>query len=194
MPSPMKFIGGLPCLDFVNTVGGWRQDQVIDDKLETYGDLVRWAKLGGMAIATPARPNQREAAKALARAHALRDALHRILNASVENRMPARADLAVLSAELARARAHQTLAAEHGTFLWKWDEAPAPDAILWRVSQSAVELLTSPDLARVRLCAGQNCGWMFLDTTRNRSRHWCDMKDCGNLAKVRRFRERLSRG
>jgi predicted RNA-binding Zn ribbon-like protein len=31
---------------------------------------------------------------------------------------------------------------------------------------------------------------MFLDTSRNRSRHWCDMKDCGNRAKVSRFRQR----
>ena len=190
----MKFIAGLPCLDFVNTVGGWQQGRVIDDKLETYPDLARWAKLADMQIATPARPNQREAAKVLTRARALRYALHRILNNAIENRPPTRADLAVLSAELARAREQQELAAEHGRFLWKWDETPALDAVLWRVSQSAAGLLTSPDLARLRRCAGQNCGWMFLDTTRNRSRHWCDMKDCGNLAKVRRFRERLSRG
>jgi predicted RNA-binding Zn ribbon-like protein len=58
------------------------------------------------------------------------------------------------------------------------------------VSGSAAELLTSTELARVRECGGENCGWMFLDNSRNHSRHWCDMQDCGNRAKVRRFRQR----
>jgi predicted RNA-binding Zn ribbon-like protein len=50
-------------------------------------------------------------------------------------------------------------------------------------------LLTSDALARVRLCADTSCAWLFLDTTRNRTRRWCDMKECGNRNKVRRFRE-----
>jgi predicted RNA-binding Zn ribbon-like protein len=41
----------------------------------------------------------------------------------------------------------------------------------------------------VRLCADASCAWLFLDTTRNRTRRWCDMKECGNRNKVRRFRE-----
>jgi predicted RNA-binding Zn ribbon-like protein len=45
-------------------------------------------------------------------------------------------------------------------------------------------------LERVRECANHDCGWLFLDLSRNRSRKWCDMSSCGNRAKVRRFRER----
>jgi predicted RNA-binding Zn ribbon-like protein len=54
---------------------------------------------------------------------------------------------------------------------------------------------SSADARRKRLkwvgqCPGEECGWLFLDITRSGRRPWCDMADCGNLAKVRRFRER----
>ncbi len=52
------------------------------------------------------------------------------------------------------------------------------------------ELLVAPELARVRLCEGDDCGWLFVDGSRAGSRRWCDMSDCGNLAKVRAFRAR----
>jgi predicted RNA-binding Zn ribbon-like protein len=198
MPAPMKFVGGLPCLDFLNTVGGWSMQRVIDDKLETYADLVRWAGLAGLVKPAVvqiqlARSNPRQAATVLARARALRHALHRLFNCAVDHRKPTAADLSILTAELQIARRHQTLSGSARQYQWTWDRAPALDSILWQVSQSAADLLTSRDLARVRRCAGENCGWMFLDTTRNHSRHWCDMQDCGNLAKVRRFRLRRVR-
>jgi predicted RNA-binding Zn ribbon-like protein len=190
MPSPMKFVGGLPCLDFVNTVGGWRRGRVFEDKLESYLDLIRWASLAGIAVTPPARSNPRDAAQVLERARAIRLGLYRLLNSLLEKRTPAPADLALFRAELAIARNHQTLIIQDGRLAWAFDDTYALDAVLWRVSQSAADLLTSPDLDRVRLCAGETCGWLFLDTTRNHSRHWCDMKDCGNRAKVRRFRKR----
>jgi len=69
-------------------------------------------------------------------------------------------------------------------------EGAALERVLWSVTLTAADLLTSGDLSQVRLCDGEDCGWLFLDTSRNHSRHWCDMKDCGNRAKVRRFRTR----
>ena len=60
------------------------------------------------------------------------------------------------------------------------------DQMLWPIIRSAAELLTSDKLDRVCECPGENCGWLFIDMSRNRSRRWCDMKDCGNRAKARR--------
>jgi predicted RNA-binding Zn ribbon-like protein len=188
--APVKFVGGILCLDFVNTVGGWRSGRVLEDKLQTYADLIRWAELAGMEIARPSSAEPRQAAKVLGRALALRLAIHRLLNRLLDQRNPSLADLSVLKTELAIARKHQELSVERGKFRWAWDDGKALDSVLWRVSQSAADLLTSPILARVRRCPGENCGWIFLDRTRNHSRNWCDMKDCGNLAKVRRFRKR----
>jgi predicted RNA-binding Zn ribbon-like protein len=57
------------------------------------------------------------------------------------------------------------------------------------VARAAALLLTDPGrLSRLRQCGGATCGWLFLDETRNHSRRWCTIKDCGNLAKVRRHR------
>ena len=190
MPTPMKFVGGLPCLDFVNTVGSWVSGRVVDDKIESYSDLIRWAELAGLAIVGSPRPDRRRASKVLARSRALRGALHRLLTSLLDHRNPSSADLAIIGAELRLARTHEVLTTQRGKFLWTFDHPHALDSVLWQVSQSAADLLTSTDLARVRRCAGENCGWMFLDTTRNHSRHWCDMQDCGNRAKVRRFRAR----
>ena len=193
MPTTMKFVGGTLCLDFINTVGGWSAGRVLDDKLECYADLLRWARLAGAIPASAPRPDPPQAAQVLARARVLRRALHRLFNCVLDSRRPSPADLNVLRAELATARKHQTLTLARGKFRWEWDDAPSPDSVLWRVSQSAADLVTSPDLERLRRCAGENCGWLFMDSTRNHTRQWCDMKDCGNLAKVRRYRERHTR-
>src|SRR5437762_819551 len=55
---------------------------------------------------------------------------------------------------------------------------------------AAAELLTWPALARVHICAGADCGWLFLDQSRNASRRWCAMDGCGNRTKARRHYHR----
>ena len=63
--------------------------------------------------------------------------------------------------------------------------------MLWPVAHSAAELLISDDLDRVKQCADdRGCGWLFVDTSRNRSRRWCSMESCGNRAKVQRHRHK----
>jgi predicted RNA-binding Zn ribbon-like protein len=64
------------------------------------------------------------------------------------------------------------------------------DAPLWPVIHSAIQLLTGPNASRIRKCHGQNCNWIFLDTSRRGNRRWCDMTVCGNRAKARSFYER----
>jgi predicted RNA-binding Zn ribbon-like protein len=205
----MKFIGGRLCLDFVNTVGGRVRkggrrcardyaDTVVQDKIPSYDDLTTWAQLAGVLTHTEARnlarraaAQRKQAAAVLARAAGLREALYRVFKSVVESWPSGAADLDVLRRELGIARGHERLTLSAGAFVWNWEERPAAlDRVLWPVAKSAAELLTSSDLARVRQCGGDECGWMFLDTSRNRSRQWCDMKDCGNLSKVRRFRQR----
>jgi predicted RNA-binding Zn ribbon-like protein len=102
--------------------------------------------------------------------------------------------LEVLNRELAAARAAERLAWRGRTAVWRRDSAhPALDRIVGEVAQSAADLLTHGDLARLRLCGGDDCGWLFEDTSRSGTRRWCDMRDCGNVAKVRRFRARRPR-
>jgi CGNR zinc finger len=67
-----------------------------------------------------------------------------------------------------------------GSYIWVWD--PPQDiqpAILGPITLSALTLLMAKDLLRTKRCAGQECGWLFLDTTKNNRRRWCEMRVCG---------------
>ena len=210
--AEMKLVGGRLCLDFINTVDGRKSDSprresrsvysVLGDKLAEYSDLVEWSRHSGIVTATEAerliqasKQNAREAKRVFDRAIALREALHRIFKAIITSRRPQTVDLETVNEELLRARTHEKLTHEANGFTWEWVGTEAAlDRMLWSIAHSAGELLTTGDLSRLRECCGEECGWVFEDTSKNRSRQWCDMQDCGNLAKVRRFRTRLRRG
>lgn len=189
----LKLIGGELCLDFANTVD-WHASDHPREFLTSYADLVAWGQHVGILTAQEAEGLLREASRrpaeaeaALARAIALREAIYRIFSAVVTGARPAASDLDILNAALREALAHMRIDPTPDGFAWAWAEAEAALArVLWPVARSAGELLTSAALGRVRRCADQDCGWLFLDRSRNRSRRWCDMKDCGNRAKARR--------
>jgi len=205
--TSMKLVGGDPCLDFVNTVGGRvavagsARTRVRADKLACYPDLVAWVVHAGLVDESVGRgllrlgaARPREARAAHGRALAFREALYRTLRVLMLGRGPAPADLAVLNVELAAWRSREVLAAGREGLRWEWRDAAARlESPLWPVARAAAALLTSPELAHLRQCGGFDCGWLFLDRSRNHSRQWCTMEDCGNLSKVRRFRERHAR-
>jgi predicted RNA-binding Zn ribbon-like protein len=210
--AEMKLVGGRLCLDFINTVDGRRNDsprkesrpiysRVLGDKLVTYSDLVAWSRHAGIVTATEAerliqasKRNAGEAKNVFDRAIALREALYRIYKAIMTGRRPQRVDLETVNDELLRARTHEKLTHGAHGFTWEWvDSEAALERMLWSIAHSGAELLTTGDLSRLRECGGEECGWLFEDTSKNRSRQWCDMQDCGNLAKVRRYRTRLRR-
>lgn len=93
----------------------------------------------------------------------------------------------MINQDLADAAPHREVARDGEGFSWRW-RAPVSslEAPLWPILQSAADLLTSADLARLRQCNGHNCTWLFLDRSKNKSRRWCDMQICGNRAKSRR--------
>jgi predicted RNA-binding Zn ribbon-like protein len=200
--AEMKLVGGRLCLDFINTVDGRKSDsnsQLLGDKLGEYSDLVEWSRHSGIVTATEAerliqagKRNARAAKDVLDRAIALREALYRIFKAIMAGRRPQKADLETVNDELLEARTNERLT--HGThgFTWEWAGSEAAlDRMLWAIAHSGAEFLTTGDLSRLRECGAEECGWLFEDTSKNRSRQWCDMQDCGNLAKVRRYRTRL---
>jgi predicted RNA-binding Zn ribbon-like protein len=168
------------------------------DNLNDYDDLAAWGLGAGLlteaearALARIAHGRAKTAAGVLDRARKLREAIYRICKAVIDERAPRRSDLDLLNEEIDVARSHERLVDKKGKFTWEWDAAAsALDYVLWHVADSAAELLTAGDLSRLRECGGESCGWLFEDTSRNRTRQWCVMQDCGNIAKVRRFRER----
>jgi predicted RNA-binding Zn ribbon-like protein len=188
--------GSLP-LDLVNTLRGRATTNPRED-LPTYEALLdfttqaetlppeRVDDLRGVALS-----NAGAAAAVADRARAFREALYCVLDAFMTEQPVASTDLRVVNDELRAALAHTQLEPGSQHFSWTVGDAePDLGEPLWQVARATFELLLSPDLERVRECANHDCGWLFLDLSRNRSRKWCDMSSCGNRAKVRRFRER----
>ncbi len=189
--------GGAPCLDFANTLDE-RGRASPRERLRRYADLVAWSRQAGLVDAAAAaalvaqgerRPD--EARQVLARGIVLREAIFRLFAAAAAEDRWAAADLAALNLALPRALEHLEVAPAAAGFGWRWRVADGDlDRMLWPVVRSAAELLTSPDLSRVRECAADTCRWLFLDQSRNQSRRWCDMAVCGNRAKARRHYRR----
>ncbi|HKR02387.1 MAG TPA: ABATE domain-containing protein [Pyrinomonadaceae bacterium] len=195
-----ELVGGRVCLDFVNTLNGSRDTGETEEKLTGYEELISWGRQAGLVKEREARELLREAARnpkearaIIERARELREAIYRIISAATHDRAPVRADLAVLNGELARAMAQSEILNTAEGFVWDWSEGGKDvslDRVLWPVARSAAELLTSEEMRRARVCEADDCTWLFMDLSKNRSRRWCDMKYCGNRAKSRRHYER----
>jgi hypothetical protein len=166
---------GRLCLDFTNTV----RSRPLSDKVDligSYEDLLSWARQ-----ATILTPGETAALGDLARQQPRAAGL------------PASgADLHTINKSIGKAMSRAGLSpSPRGGYEWGWPGVPAGlDRVAWWVARSASELLTSGDLTCVRECAGYDCGRLFMDGTKNRSRRWCDMATCGNRAKGRRHYER----
>jgi predicted RNA-binding Zn ribbon-like protein len=183
------------CLDFANTVN-WHAGPQPEEELNTYEELVEWAEKVSLLTVQQAEHLRREAARrpeaaaaVLERAHVTREAIYHLFSATAHGHPADPSELATLNEALGEALGHARLSLTPQGFAWDWSgvDPDALDQMLWPVVQSAVDLLTSPELARVGECADdRGCGWLFLDTTKNHSRRWCDMRDCGNRAKARR--------
>jgi predicted RNA-binding Zn ribbon-like protein len=192
-PYLPSFVRGVPCLDFVNTVDPRHADER-DDCLGSYTHLLRWSAQAGLLTAGECsgleRRSQQEPGLADAvhrRALELREALYRLFAAE----HPAQADITRLSNEAHRAWTEAKLVLADDVWSWRWDASAELDRVLWPIAWSAAELLTSGRRSRIRECEGHNgCGWLFLDTSKNGRRRWCDMRVCGNRAKARRHRQR----
>lgn len=195
-----KVVGGNPALDFVNTMSERRGAQPVE-RIRTYGDLVEASKRIGVLTEVPAQAmldaarGAPEAAETVrAEAVALRELLYRVFSAVANGRAPSAEEIASLNSVLSDVLVHLRVGRGGGAeaaFAWVWEEPPAAlDRMLWPIVRAAADLLVSDRLDRVRACAADDCGWLFLDLSRNRSRRWCDMGDCGNRAKMRRFMER----
>lgn len=205
-PEQHRLLGGRLCLDFTNTLDG-RGGTAPEEFLPDYDALVRWAWYAG-ALAPERAERLRqvgachpaEARRVLQRAGALREALYAVFAAATHGEAALARDLALVNRELAEAMRQARLlpaaAAAGSGYRWDWPEEDAterPDdakeilaSVLWPIVRSAAELLIAPELALVKKCPGINCGWLFLDTSKNHRRQWCSMATCGNRTKARR--------
>jgi predicted RNA-binding Zn ribbon-like protein len=201
-----KFRGGVPCLDFVNTLA-WRLTDRPVEYLGSYEDLLAWGRQASLLapeetemLSGWAATHPEEARATLSRAVALREALHRVLSVVIAGEPQDEGALSTLNLELSVALSRLRVAPAAGdAYVWAWERdgedggGPLLERPLWPVARSAAELLTSAKLGRVKVCGGEGCGWMFLDESRNASRKWCESRDCGNRERVRQYLARKKR-
>ncbi len=197
----VALIGGSLCLDFANTVD-WHASERSVENLNTFDDLLWWSRnagiitkreavgLGYMAANSPS-----EAERALKKAVDLRETIYRMFSAVTVGSLPSDQDLAAFNEDLSGASLRSRIIRTKYGLLWDW--TGGKDTLDWMLNpviRSAADLLVSGDLRRVKKCADLQCGWIFLDVSRNKSRRWCDMKHCGNRAKATRFYQRKKQG
>lgn len=203
--------GGVHCLDFANTVeprGGppplhIPPDYHLRDELSDYDELAGWAAHKGtlehsaaILLLTAADEHPRDAGAVLSRAHLLRDVIYRAFWQIAHGDSPASDDLSIIMREYTDASAHASLVPAGDGIVWDWSAHPTSLARpLWPVARSAVDLLTNGVRERIKVCPGAgrsplSCAWLFYDTTKNGSRRWCSMTDCGAASKVRLQTER----
>ena len=201
--SPFEFVGDDPALDFVNTVDNRDDPQRRKELINNYSDLLAWARGANLLTQDDVERLRAKAAKssgqaraALRRAKILREALYRIFSAVAEERQPHTADVALLDSFDKQAMTHRRIGRqEPGGYGWHWrTDGEDLDLVLWQVAKAGAELLTSDLVYNVRACAAERCRWLFVDTSRNHKRRWCDMRVCGNRAKVQNFYKRARSG
>jgi predicted RNA-binding Zn ribbon-like protein len=190
----IELSGGALALDFANTVGGTHV-RPTHDHLRSYGDIVSFAVLAGgvppgaaKRLAARAERDPRRAAAVYELGIALRESIWAVFSALASGDSPRDADLDLIADAAADGAARSRLVYDKAGVSWSLPaDSDELDRPLWDIARSAADLLTSGDHERIKQCASTTCEWVFLDRSRNRSRRWCDMSDCGNRAKARRF-------
>jgi len=206
--EPFRLVGGHVAADLVNTVD-WTAAGPARDRLVDYARVVAWAVAAGAIDGSTARrlraAGERQPAVSRAaheRALWLRDVLRRLFGAVADGGVHSTGGRRALDEfdELLHAALVPLHLAAPGTrradadgsaAIWRWRGADdRPEAVLWPVAWQAARLLASPDASRLRVCAGVDCGWVYVDRSRNGLRRWCEMETCGTLEKSRRRADR----
>jgi predicted RNA-binding Zn ribbon-like protein len=195
-PFPFVFIGNHRVLDFVNTEVA--ADGALRDLLGGFGDLVRWLEAAGAIDRASARTalakwqGKRSGEAAFRAARTFRAALRRLADAASEGRPVPRAALERVNQLLGRGAAIAKVVADSaaGFVTRRGLRLNQPLDLLVPVAEAAADLLCHADLSRVRRCAHPACVLYFLDTTKNGTRRWCDMRTCGNRANAAAYYSR----
>jgi predicted RNA-binding Zn ribbon-like protein len=194
----LRLDGGHLALDFVNTMGGSYElpPEPHDEFLRSYGDLLAWGVRTGLLeetvaerLARAAEADPDEAETVLGEAIEQREEAYAVLRALAEEREPPAEAVAGVEEQARRSlELAQLKPLDDGSYRWQWDHGDDLRSPLRPLAHATVELLADAPLDRLKRCAG--CRWLFLDASKNRSRHWCSMEECGTHAKKRRYVER----
>ena len=202
---PFEYVGGDPAIDLVNTVD-WTTRGPEQDRLTNFDRVIQWAQGAGILSAKAAsslraqahaKPREAEAAyRDVLRGRTVLGRLFRAIAASE----PTGEALDDFNRLLGRALERMRVAPASGKsrarpalhLSWR-DGSESLDSVLWPVIWSAASLIVSEEAPKIRICGGPDCGWMYVDRSRNKLRRWCQMETCGTREKSRRRYARTKR-
>ena len=189
MAKPFELVAGHVALDLVNTLDNRFTENGPDELLASYDDLLRFSTQSELLTGSQAKKLKGlDGSEALRQAKELRETLAAVAYAQLAGKSLSATNLSSLEHYFKQASLHRHLTADHHRPVWRWhglhSNAAAP---VWLLAQATEDFLLSERSAQLRCCASETCRWLFLDTSKNRTRRWCDMKVCGNRMKARRF-------
>jgi predicted RNA-binding Zn ribbon-like protein len=188
--TELRIVSGHPALDLANTVAPRQPGAAQVEFLSDPAALLQWAHHVGVVEATDAhRIEQSWSRSTSAAEEALADVLD--LRTLVDHTLAGQ-DLDKLSRRWVAAINRSVLLPPNGGAVTLMIGTDPTSMIADRLTDALVDLLRNADLSRLRVCPVDDggCGWLFLDRSRNLSRKWCSMDDCGTHAKARRLTER----
>jgi predicted RNA-binding Zn ribbon-like protein len=152
------------------------------DALETGAAAESWLEAHALATGERALPGSE-----LERLVAVREALRELLLANNLSEPPPAQALAVLNEQSAEAAIALRFDADGAALVTR---CAGVDAVIARLLAIVHAAMADGTWRRLKACPAEDCRWAFYDHSRNRSGTWCEMGECGNRAKARRFRER----
>lgn len=196
----IRLVGGATCLDFVNTANGRRRGgtlPAVEESLRAPLDVPAWALRAELLTVAEHSLMLKEvvsdvdaAGRAYARLVAFREALYRLFETLASDGSKDPVGIEQINAVLCQTAGLRQIAVLGDHFHWAWGTPNEPDcmfdAIVGKVAISAAELLVNGEISKLRICDFSECDWVFLDTSKNGRRRWCQMDVCGNRAKARR--------
>jgi predicted RNA-binding Zn ribbon-like protein len=188
-----ELVGGHPALDLVNTLD-WRfRASGPEELLCSYNDVLGFTRQSGLMLASQASRladvHAAAAMQVLEHVRELRETAAQVFYAALDGGRPTQSWLKRLESFFREAHGHRHLRWRAPRLEWELPESPlSPELPLWILSLSTEQLMESENMQRLRACDNPECRWLFLDTSKNHTRRWCDMKICGNRIKARRFK------
>ena len=188
----LRLITDALALGFCNTQTLTADGTVDLEGLTEFADLLHWAEAVGCLsesereqLKAGARSDPAGATSVFSEAIALREVIRGIFTRLASGATPEAADLAALRDAETGALRNGELEAGPDGYAWRWTSAAGLALPLHRITHAAVELLMHANVGRIKQCSG--CSFLFLDESKNGSRRWCSMLDCGADDKARRY-------
>lgn len=179
MPSefPDFRLGTVLATSFTGTLSERHGDSV--ERIPTPQRLVDWLAVSGLAVDSCT-------ATQLQLARELRESIHAAATAAaIDDALPAPA-VQVINDFSAQGRAAAILTPE-GERQWRLNPASRVEDALGVIAADAISIIAGERDGKLALCASPTCLAAFFDTSRSRTRKWCDMNTCGNRQKKARF-------